>query len=224
MSVSEDMLMAYADGELDAADRERVDAALAADPALADRLTRHRLLRSSLGAHYAPVMEEPVPERLLAAARAGEAKVVDLSAFRARRSWLAPAAMAACLAAGLFIGVGLPRDADPLTARGDLATALDKQLASAPGEGAIRVGLTFKATDDRYCRTYSTADQAGVACRDGGDWKLRMVMAQDAAATGGYRTASAQTPAPVLAAVESMIAGAPLDAEAEAKAREAGWR
>jgi hypothetical protein len=44
------------------------------------------------------------------------------------------------------------------------------------------------------------------------------------AADTAYRTASSETPQAVLDAVDVMIQGAPLDAQAEAKARKAGWK
>jgi hypothetical protein len=39
-----------------------------------------------------------------------------------------------------------------------------------------------------------------------------------------YRVAGEETPAPVLEAMDRMIAGAPLDAAGEARAKAAGWR
>ena len=43
-------------------------------------------------------------------------------------------------------------------------------------------------------------------------------------AAGEYRTAGTDTPPEVLAAVEAIIDGAPLDAASEASARAHGWR
>jgi hypothetical protein len=39
-----------------------------------------------------------------------------------------------------------------------------------------------------------------------------------------YRTAGSDTPGAVLAAVDSLIAGDPLDAAAERAARDSGWK
>lgn len=73
MSVPDELLMAYADGELSgaehAAERARVEAAIQSDPALANRVEQHRALRAQLKATFDPVLDEPVPDRLLAAAR-----------------------------------------------------------------------------------------------------------------------------------------------------------
>src|ERR1700683_2786605 len=74
MSLSDDMLMAYADGEVDkpefASERNAVEMAIVSDPELARRVERFRSLRRDLGSLYAEVLDEPVPERLLNAARA----------------------------------------------------------------------------------------------------------------------------------------------------------
>ena len=84
MKISYQTLLAYVDNELDAAARAEVEAAIAADPELARRVEQQRSLRKLLGAAYGPVLEEPVPPRLLAAAQPAPAKpkVVELAAAR----------------------------------------------------------------------------------------------------------------------------------------------
>ena len=64
--IDEAMLIALVDGELDEVNRRRVERAVADDPALAARLEAHQRLRARLSSHYAPVAQEPVPERLRA--------------------------------------------------------------------------------------------------------------------------------------------------------------
>ena len=66
------------------------------------------------------------------------------------------------------------------------------------------------------------ASVAGLACRRGEDWTLE-VLAAAPVAEGEVRTAAAM-PLPVLQAVDAAIDGEPLDAAAEAAARDAGWR
>src|ERR1700685_1497273 len=92
MSISDDMLMAYADGEFDkpefASERSAVETALAADSELARRVERLRSFRRDLGSLYAEVLEEAVPERLLNAARAQPreaATVTDLAQARSAK-------------------------------------------------------------------------------------------------------------------------------------------
>ncbi|WP_260927003.1 hypothetical protein [Novosphingobium sp. 9] len=133
MSVSDNDLAAFADGELAPDEAERVRAALAADPALAQRLEAQRKLRAMLGAHLDPVLEEPVPPvwtAMIEKARASKgevaaepeaeaAPVIDFAAAKAQREalpltpprtawlWRAGPAIAASLVLGLFLGTQL---------------------------------------------------------------------------------------------------------------------
>lgn len=236
MTVTDEMLMAYVDGELSPADVARIDAAAAADESLAARLASHRRLAGAVAGAFADVALEPAPDRLVDAV-AGAGRVVSLDAVRQSRA--RPSAgqwglIAAGIVAGLVVGVSLPRGPAPLVggdmrARGQLAAALDSQLASAPEAGAlVRVGLSFRATDHGYCRTFTvTSDEgpAGLACRDGDGWTVRMAVARAAASPAGdYRTAAADTPPEIIAAAQAIMLDAPLDASGEAAAKARGWR
>ncbi|MEJ0034592.1 MAG: anti-sigma factor [Gammaproteobacteria bacterium] len=97
MSIPEETLMAYADGELGPTQRAEVAAALAADPLLAERVERHRALRRKLNAAFDPTLMETVPDALIAtvqtspatppgAATERAATVTDLRRVRAARA------------------------------------------------------------------------------------------------------------------------------------------
>jgi hypothetical protein len=229
----DEKLMAYADGELSAEERADMERALANDPALRERLEAHQRMRAHLSGAYADVLDEAVPETLVAAARATSpptAEVVELSARRAAkwsvREW---GAMAASLVGGLIIGLGAMNAQAPLiavttdgmSARGALERALDTQLASDEA-GAVRIGLTFRVEDGAYCRTFelTRGGATGIACRDAERWNLAMTAAQGA--QGDLRMAGASEA--VLNVVATMIEGEPLDMEAETAARDANWR
>jgi len=242
MRFSDEMLMAYADGELDLVARAEIEAAMATDPELARVVERHRALRARLQAAYGGVLDEPVPAQLSSLAVAPvTAPVVDLASRRvapspaAQRRWVLPqwSAMAAALALGAFIGVLLLRGpAAPyeesesgLVARGDLARALTGQLASDPGAGTVRIGMSFRDRSGSYCRTFRLqheAPLAGLACRAGEDWRLQVLAA--ATPEGGEVRGAAAMPMVVLQAVDIAIDGEPLDASGETAARDAGWR
>lgn len=225
MSITDETLMAYVDGELSESERLKVDSAVAADPALQERLEKHRRFRTRMGGAFAGVLDEPVPERLVEAAT--PSNVVRLA--DRRRSPLPWMAMAASLAVGVIAGSSIPRFHQPaigsdMVAHGQLATALEKQLASNPGKDeAVRVGLTFRSADG-YCRTFTKAALAGLACREGDGWKVRLAVAQDAGRHSEYRTAASETPPAVLEAAQALMVGEPLDAKAEAAAQAKGWR
>ncbi|HEY5710361.1 MAG TPA: anti-sigma factor [Allosphingosinicella sp.] len=232
MAIDDDQLMAFVDGELDDLARARVERALAEDSALQARLDVQRRLRARLAAHYAPVMDEAVPDRL-SAVIAGN--VVPLSAARpwhTRPVWRNLAALAATLVLGLVVGRTLPQGGEgPLTyrdgaivARGGLADALDSQLASAQAQdAATRIGISFAANGGGICRTFERSDLAGLACRRGDGWQLVMTGAGSPAAGGAYRQAASGNPL-ILEAAQDLMTGAPLDAAAERRARDAGWQ
>lgn len=221
----EERLAAYVDSELSHADTRAFEAELAADPALAAQVDAQRALRESLRAAFDPVLDEPMPLKLLAATRAKPPAAAPV-----RRAIPAWAAMAACLALGVGAGILIPRQPEGglavqdgrLTARGPLALALSDGLAADPG--AVRIGVTFRDGAGRYCRTFDSAQDrlSGLACRQDGHWLAEATAAYEPSATT-YRQASAQTPAPVLAAMDALIAGDPLDAAAERAARDGDW-
>jgi hypothetical protein len=249
MTISDETLMAYADGELDGGEREKVAAAVAADPALAERLEQHRALRARLGSAYAHALEEPAPDHLLGlitrGTSAGPAEVIDLSEARARRrgpqrlgGWAQWAAMAACFALGLLVAAPLQLGSSDLVrtqglslvAHGRLDRALTTQLASDPQNqhAPVRILLSFRTRDGGYCRTFNAAGRgelSGLACREVGRWRvMTAVFSKTRPGAAAYRTAGAETPQAIKDAVAAAIAGDPLDARAEAAARGSGWR
>jgi hypothetical protein len=204
-------VMAYVDGEMAAAERAAFEAEAAADPDLRAAVEAHRGLAARVGAAFASVLDEPVPVGLTMAASVAN----DRPPIRfGLPQW---AAMAACLVVGVMAGrMALPTQSP-------LERGLSTQLAA--DQGPIRIGLTFRDKAGRWCRTYRSAPDrlAGLACRDDGRWRTQVAVAFDPAATT-YRTAGSETPAPVLAAVDALRAGEPLDAAAEKSARDKGWR
>ncbi len=117
---SDEALVAYLDGELDLAERRHVEAWLEADPAVRERLEALARSADLLRSAYADIIDEKLPERLIAAAR-GEAVAATPSAHeaeillfrpamtaasRAARRWQIGLAAAAGLFGVLFGGVG----------------------------------------------------------------------------------------------------------------------
>ena len=87
MKYSDEILMAFADGELDGTMRAEIEAAMATDPALARAVERHRALAAHIRARYEGVAVEPVPDRIAALVSAPEsAPVADLAARRRART------------------------------------------------------------------------------------------------------------------------------------------
>jgi hypothetical protein len=223
MSARLDRIMAYVDGELDAAHRKAFEAEMAGDPSLAAEVAAHRDLRGRLADAYGPVADEPVPLRLTLAAEAAN----DAPPRRLNLAW---AGMAACLVVGVLAGryalapkpaVGVGTE---LAARSGLARALEGQLAQQPG--TVRIGLTFRGRDGRYCRTFQSRRHqlAGLACRADDSWRVRTATRWAPNGSPDYRTAASDTPPEVLAAVDQALSGEVLDAAQERAARDRGWR
>lgn len=230
MSFAPETVAAFVDGELDDVTARRVEREAAGDPALAAQIARHRALKRQLTAHYAPIAEEVVPDRLRALL-VGDAKV-DSSltdrreAKRGRFAAMQWGAMAASLALGLTLGLrpwmpaaDVTAENGRLVAAGSLADALDSQLASSqPGDARVRIGLSFRDRQGRYCRSFESTVVDGISCREDGRWALERTLRGQAPSE--YRQASSGA---LASAVAEMTDGEPFDAAAERAARDAGW-
>lgn len=242
MHIDDETLMAYADGELDAATRAAVESAMHDDPQLARRVARQRAVRARVQAAFAPALAEPVPERLLASARGTGPRADSVIALRrtprARWSWPQWSALAASLVLGALLGPRLLSPSGPeapvdtrgggLRAGGALAHALSDQLASAQPPGAqVQIGVSFRARSGAYCRTFvlrETQPLAGVACRERSSWQVVTLTQSEAERpNASYVPASSVLPPAVARTLDELISGEPLDAAAEAAARARGW-
>lgn len=239
MSLPPERLAAYADGQLSPEEAREVEQAIGQDPALARAVEAHRGLRDRLGAHFAPVLSDPVPDRLTALLRPAEqkgAEVIDFAVAAAARREPRPAvtrrwtryagpALAATLVlgvVGLGLGWGSLRGGD--YARGDVASALDSQLvASQPTDAKVRVLLSFRDRTGAVCRAFATTGEASIACRHGSGWRMTKRFGAGVGATGEYRQAGSSDAA-VMRAAQDMARNGALDSEAEAEAQRQGWR
>lgn len=241
MTIDPELLAAYADDELAGAEKARVEAAIAADPALAREVDAHRALRARLSAHFDPVAAMPVPDRLTALLQPEEAQVIDIAAARAAKErgramrlmssrWAMGGALAASLVLGVMLGRGSALEGPvaskdgQLVARGELAVALNTQLASAQDGQDVRILLSFRDGQGDYCRGFEQAGTAGIACRDGADWRiLRTRSGSRTNENSQYRQAGSAASEMMIAAQE-MAQGQALDAQEERAARDADWQ
>jgi negative regulator of sigma E activity len=248
MTFDDETLGAYVDGELDQTTVAEIEAAATTDAVLAARIDKARRLKALLGGAFASVAAEPTSERFMrVVAGAPSPTSAEIIRFQGKPQTKAKATkpmpakpvarqaasgaglwtMAACLAAGVILGVIAPwkppTTETTLSPNRAVTVALNRQ-ASGPSAGPVRIGLSFKAKDGAYCRTFQAGATAGLACREGQAWAVRAAAPAAVATDTAYRTASSETPQAVLDAVDVMIQGAPLDAQAEAKARKAGWK
>lgn len=249
-ATNEELLMAYADGELDAQAARDVQLMIDTDPALADRVRQHRDLRARLQAATRHVLDEPLPERLLQAAAGAPAAapVIDLATRRTARpqphpgkplalqvrNWAAWGGMAASVLVGVLIGkLTGPGSTDEvfassprgLVARGAVAEALSTRLASTPAASQqIALQISFVDGAGHYCRTFSTPALAGLACRDGTDWAIQSLQQTAVSPRGEMRQAGSALPQELLEMVDRRMHGGALDAAAEQEALQRGWQ
>jgi anti-sigma factor RsiW len=251
MTLSDETLMAYVDGELDEHARGEVEAAMLSNPDIAARVARHQALRKRVHFAFERVVDERVPDRLVAAVRGAPAptrenNVIPLRRKQSRQHWSWPewTSIAASLGAGAVLSFLFMHysDVQPITSRngrlfanGALAQALSDQLAgtqSATAAGSprtpVQIGVSFRDKSGDYCRTFALSDAsalAGLACHSGGGWRVEVLARGEhgADAAAQYRPAASSMPKPILESVEDRIAGEPLDARGEAAAKDRGW-
>lgn len=232
MMIADEKFFAWLDGELPPEEAALVEAEVAKSPELARAAEQHRAMQARLKAAFDVVSASPVPEKLRP-----RADVIDFSAAkraREQRRWNSSAqwaAMAATLAIGIVGGTMITsRGSGPVEVQGGrlyaaaaLNHALDTELASAPANGAVRIGLTFRDQNGAICRTFSDPQSSGLACRDGSRWQLRGLFAAPEGQGGAYRMAGAMDPN-LAALVDSSMAGEPFDAAHEKTARDGDWK
>jgi hypothetical protein len=246
MKFSDELLIAFVNGELAEPARAAVERALRADPAIAARVSQLRARRSRVYGVVAGGRDGGAHTHAHGAP--GGAKVVQLDMVRAARHGPLPtppppppvwtirhwSALAVALVAGALAGAfgwrawqggvelaSLSGDEGALVAQGHLASALSAQLASPGPSGRVRIGISFLAKDGKYCRSFVVDTTAGLACRDGGAWKIP-VLAQGAA--GAAWMDGTGLPPAVLDAIDGRIAGTPLGPNAERAAQARGWK
>lgn len=158
---SDEALVAYLDGELDPAEQHHVEAWLAADPAVRERLSALAQASDLVRSAYAEIIDEPLPERLIAAARGETASAspqdAEILVLRPQktalpvriRRWHIGLAAAAGLFGVIFGGVGTYLGMGVLTG---ISPADERQFAAAT---LNRIWL------DNAAATYRLAVNAG---------------------------------------------------------------
>jgi len=120
--------------------------------------------------------------------------------------------------------------AHPLYAALQEAPSGRDYVVEADGSADMRVTpvLSFRTGEGRYCRELAIEAGArasrGVLCREAGEvWRIR-ALASIPPSGEGYVPASGEAPPVIEQTIDRLIGGAPLDAEAEARAIENAWR
>jgi hypothetical protein len=232
--VADDMLMAFSDGELDAAAAAEVTRTVAADPSLARRVEDFRRTRRLAKEALDATLAEPLSHRAAATILRGAPSPARRPMLRMVTSALAASVVVAAGLGGYLLGGrgAAPGSPDLLAAGPALMAALDRALTgeavTAPGSGAARALGTFRVGDS-VCRSFSvTRDQAttirGLGCHLDDHWEIELAIAERGDAAHRYAPASETASASLESVLESLGADGPLDTEAERQLRERGWR
>jgi hypothetical protein len=242
MGITDQLLMAYVDGELSPDLASLILSRMEAEPDLLDRLEQHQQLRRDLSEAFGPDTGEPLPPTLTdllaqegAKLRASSARPLRGLAFRHVDSvWPVCAAAAAAAVIGVGVSEALHMN-DPLAlsngrivAAGPLARSLEHNLAADAAGAGARIMASFEDRSGRYCRVFEAAGSGhedGVACKHDGRWQL-VALANTAGSepSSGYRQASSALASSVLAAVDEFQASNVLTPEQERLARTQQWR
>lgn len=192
MQISDELLMAYVDGELEPAEAVRVEQALSADPDLRARLQPFVVTRQELARLFNEPMNAPIPAHLIkaierapvgsagaTAAPGASGLLVSLKDFVAGfMAMPMPVRFAGALALGTVIGWAAFSDArvkgstseiamtnGALVASNALQNALESRLSAHPvpsGAGAVSVDQSFETKSGGFCRTFKIEATAAV--------------------------------------------------------------
>lgn len=244
LHLSDEVLMAFADGELDEQMVASVELAIASDPAIAGRvagfLRSRRLVRSAFpeetAADVSPALRAGVqalidrfepPARQAAPSRLGATLRAPFTRQRPRVMALAASIAGLALAvSGYMVG----RQHSPLSgAAGAIAHLADPQVEQIlsgvrSGQeqdlpfGSMRVISTFRVANGALCREFrlQTAPGAlgGVACHDGA-WRITFAVAETTPQDGYVPSDSSS---PLETYLQNAGAGEPLVEAAEIEA------
>lgn len=238
----DETLMAFVDGELDAAGAAWVERAMATDADVAARVAVFRRTRDALTEAARSRADEQVPEALMDKVRAtlDAAKTAETAsnvvpfgqASAPVVGWRMAVAASVVLVAGVLGGLILSQGVGSRAETGLRFADLDQSgfadaLASVPsGErlgiagGEIAPIASFLNGDGALCREFEYDGTGGatvvaVSCRVNGRWDMRFAVAAGSAEDGYAPASSLETLDAYLAASE---AGAPMSPDEEAAA------
>jgi len=237
MSISEpitdELLVAYADGELTPSDAERVRLAVSADPQLAARVAMFQETRRLTGGAFAGIAREPIPAGLLQSVlprravpewRAGIMRVTGIHA-------LAASALLGVLAAGLLVYTVWREPASSFGLLAQNEALLAHALTLDPDGGArspsgglngattrIMTGQTYRLPDGRICRTFEISQSengvvSGLSCGVDGGWRVALAIPGPLSAPGSSFQPAGGAAADLAALLDAHHAEGPLAAE-----------
>ncbi len=230
MNISDEILSAFLDAELDPEAMDAVRDALVEDEAIADRLAELAEVDARVVEAYSTIDERPVPAAITALlqGKREEQKVVSLSAWKRLRQGvakpqglLAAAASLVVMSGALLVGLqGSSEQSALVAALESSPSGVEQPLGD---EQRFLGRLTFRNSDQDYCRQYAliNADEQReyIACRQAGEWQT--VAESDASAVTEYQPASGGSA--LDAVLDGMIDGDLIGPEQEQRLLNSDW-
>ena len=225
--VTDEMLMAFVDGETDAATTAMIAQALAADAGLAAQAEGFRASRALVREAFGDARRPPVPDALVEAVARAD-RTGEVVAFPPRRMLRLALPLAASLAvgfglAGYLLGQAGTGASDPL-GRVAIAQALagtktgESRPVAISGDEALLRTLAAYRIENGLCRSFDLSGQgvalSGVGCDRGAGWTLDLTVAR----AGGdvvYAPASEAALSSIDAYLDTLEASPPLTAAEE---------
>jgi hypothetical protein len=241
--ITDEMIMAFADGELSGPEAEAVSAAIQASSALKQQFDTYKQSRRVLAEGFGGLLDRPVPEdmkKLVLEQAAPGGGVISLDAARSRRKRLfGPDVLSRVAAAVVLLGAAAlggyqagqhQPAADNLVFAGLLPedSPIAVALSSTPSGNSIDVGgsgfvavATYEIGEGQVCREFELdrggSGTVGLACRVEDGWQVEVAALNAAVGvTGQFLPASADAFELVGQALDAKGAHALVDPEQEA--------
>jgi hypothetical protein len=227
----------YLDRQFTAEERAEFEQDVERRPELKEQIHRWRdndgRLRSAL--------DLPLPADLVARLGLAPDNLVDLATRRAikvrkegnRILWFGGGAVAASIAAllGFLVMPGSPENTDPLATRSfqlAMQQVPSRQVLKVSEGASITPELSFADSTGRFCREFtlqSSNPLVGIACRDGGRWKVEGTAPTDLNDQAGeIRTAGGDDRSALDPIYGRLQPGDPFDTAQEGRLIGSDWR
>lgn len=174
LDLTDELLSAYLDGELDADTKARIEQALGNDAGARVRLERMQAADARLREDFklGSSADDKLAQAIL------HAEPLPSPVKRPSRIW--PAVLAAGIA-GIVVGFAIaPRSVNDAAIAANravdstLSNALETFASGARSDSdRIEIVLTFKSQDGRFCRLFRSPGAEGLACRESDAWRMQ---------------------------------------------------
>lgn len=220
--VTDEMLMAYVDGELDPATHREVERAVAADAALKARADEFRASKALAREAFADIMERPVRDDLMRLLSAPEPKAARMVSWWRSQWALVPFAAAIAVAAGVG-GYLAGQGGQPASGGGLGNAALIALIGETAGGEERALGSSTYRTLGTYrvaggeCRIFEVFGEEvggamrGVGCDRGQGWGIDIAAMQGD--PSGITPASQEALASIDAYLDALEAEGPIELE-----------